>query len=588
MKEKQLKSLNIESKQYVLNDKTAVELILDNLPFATWLKDEKGNYLAVNKMGADAAGIAKEEMIGKSDFDIYPREEAEIYTASDKATILEKGQEFFESIVNGKWKEEYKKAVRDKSGKIIGTTGYSRDITKRKKIEEALKESERSKAVLISNLPGVAFRCLCDDNWTMTFLSEGCFDLTGYRPEELLQNNLISYYDIMSSKHRESTNNKWREDVSANLNSSDEYVIITKSGEIKWVWEQSVIIYDNDGNPSESEGFIMDITERKRTLEALNDREDRFRTIFDFAPLGIGIFGTKSSFVYQINSKFAEIIGRPIEELLTLDWKVYSHPDELAENIEKLKLLQNKKINGFSMNKRYIKPDGTIVWVNMTIVPFKEESSQDMHLCIIEDITEKKKRDEDIQYTSYHDVLTGVYNRAFFEEEKMRFDLSRKFPISIIMGDVNGLKFVNDSFGHSAGDELLRQMAQILRKTCRGDDIIARTGGDEFVILMPQTDLAGSTEVCKRIYQACKDYEKTKGFKNLILSISLGHATKSGKDRSMEELLAEAEQMLYQKKNLDRVKVKKAILRAAKASKEDAEIKKDVILDKKFSTSVED
>jgi diguanylate cyclase (GGDEF)-like protein/PAS domain S-box-containing protein len=308
----------------------------------------------------------------------------------------------------------------------------------------------------------------------------------------------------------------------------------------------------------------MDITESKRNLTALNEREDRFRAIFDSAPLGIGIFGTKTGFIYQINAKFAEIIGRPIEELLKLDWKVYSHPDELAENLEKLKLLQNKKISGFTMNKRYIRPDGSNIWVNMSIVPFKEETNQDMHLCMIEDITEKKKRDEDIQYISYHDVLTGVYNRAFFEEEKMRFDLSRKLPISIIMGDVNGLKFINDSLGHSKGDELLIEIAKIMRKSCRGEDIVARMGGDEFIILMTQIDKEGVMEVCKRIYKGCEDYYKFNEMKTINMSISLGHATKVRDGQKLDELLLEAEKMLYEKKNVDRKKVKRETLEILK------------------------
>ena len=557
-----------------MKKETKLELILDNLPFNTWYKNKSGTYIEINKSFQEYTGIPKEAIIGKSDFDIYPMEEAEIYTASDKATILDKGQEFFESMVNGKWKEEYKRAVRDKSGKIIGTTGFSRDITKRKKIEEALKESERSKAVLLSNLPGVAYRCINDKNWTMTFLSDGCFELTGYRPEELVGNKMVPFNDLITDEFKQKTFKKWEMDIAENKKSNDEYVITTKSGETKWVWDQSIGIPDQNGMLTESEGFIMDITERKRAVAAINESEDRFKTIFDSAPLGIGIFETNTGQVYQINPKFAEIIGRSIEEIKTLDWKSYSHPEEIQENMNYLKQVQKKKINGFNMNKRFIRPDGSIVWVNMKVVPFQKESIKEMHLVMIEDITESKKREEEIKYISYHDILTGLYNRTFFEEEQKRFDLSRKFPISLIMGDVNGLKLVNDTIGHNAGDELLRQIAQILKKTCRGDDIIARIGGDEFVILMSQTDSAGSSEVCNRIYQACKDYEKTKGFKNIILSISLGHATKSGKGRSVEELLSEAEQMLYQKKNIDRAKVKKTILRLAKASKEEAEAKK--------------
>lgn len=251
-----------------------------------------------------------------------------------------------------------------------------------------------------------------------------------------------------------------------------------------------------------------------------------------------------------------------------MDWKSYSHPDELEENIKQLKLLQNKKINGFTMNKRYIRPDGSYVWVNMTIVPFKEETNQDMHLCIIEDITEKKKRDQEIQYLSYHDILTGVYNRTFFEEEKTRFNSSRKLPISIIMGDVNELKVINDTLGHHRGDELLIEISKILKRSCRGDDIVFRIGGDEFVILMIQTDEKAAIEVCKRIEKACKDYKKNneKGFN---MSISLGHATKTREDRNMDELLNEAEKALYKKKNKDRKNLKNAIFDIFKYSQSD-------------------
>jgi len=266
-----------------MKKETNLELILDNLPFNTWYKNKSGTYIEINKSFQEYTGIPKEAIIGKSDFDIYPMEEAEIYTASDKATILDKGQEFFESMVNGKWKEEYKRAVRDKSGKIIGTTGFSRDITKRKKIEEALKESERSKAVLLSNLPGVAYRCINDKNWTMTFLSDGCFELTGYRPEELVGNKMVPFNDLITDEFKQKTFKKWEMDIAENKKSNDEYVITTKSGETKWVWDQSIGIPDQNGMLTESEGFIMDITERKRAVAAINESEDRFKTIFDSA-----------------------------------------------------------------------------------------------------------------------------------------------------------------------------------------------------------------------------------------------------------------------------------------------------------------
>lgn len=544
--------------------KRALQTVVDNLPFDVWMKDLEGRYLAVNKSFVAYAGVPMERIIGATDRDLYPSEEAEIYLSTDRAVLSGEKQGYFESLVEGKWKEEYKDVARDDAGNVIGTTGYSRDITSRKQIEWELAESERTKAILISNLPGVAYRCKNDENWTMTFLSDGCFELTGYTPEELLNNNQISYSQIISPKCRHEIFEKWNKDIEMNRKSNDEYIIITKSGEEKWVWEQSVPVRDQEGNLSESEGFILDITANKMALAELDASEDRFRTVFEKAPIGIGIFNTKTGVLYQSNAKFVEIIGRSHEELQSLDWQSYSHPSEIQENLEKLNHLKKKRISNFSMNKRYIRPDGSIVWVNMMIVPFQAETISDMHLCMIEDITEKKQKEEEIIYLSYHDSLTGLYNRTFFEEEKRRFDVSRRLPMSVIMGDVNGLKLINDSFGHHAGDSLLREIGTLLQGTCRAEDIIARVGGDEFVILLAGTSEAGAERLCQRIYKACKDYEKKSDKETFYLSISLGHATKNANDVGIDDLLREAEHMLYKKKNPERKKVRTTILSAVK------------------------
>ena len=104
-----------------------------------------------------------------------------------------------------------------------------------------------------------------------------------------------------------------------------------------------------------------------------------------------------------------------------------------------------------------------------------------------------------MEYLSYHDQLTGLYNRRFFEEELKRLDVERNFPMTIVMADVNGLKLINDSFGHAIGDELLKKVAEVMIKGCRADDIIARLGGDEFVILLPKTDAYETEQIVKRI-----------------------------------------------------------------------------------------
>jgi diguanylate cyclase (GGDEF)-like protein/PAS domain S-box-containing protein len=572
MKEKEMEKTNSIGSQEIklrknpdsLSTETARQLILDSLPFDVWMKDVNGRYIAVNKSFLEYTGLTEEKIIGKTDFDLYPESEALVYAASDAAVINGSGQGVFESIVGDDWKEEFKKLLYDQSGNAIGTAGYSRYITDRKKMEEALKESERSQGALISNLPGVAFRCVNDKDWTMTFLSDGCFELTGYQPEELNGEKGITYNDLISPRFRESNYSKWEQDALENRKSNDEYTIITKSGEEKWVWEQSVPVQDNEGSFTKREGLIIDINQTKRILKELDESEDRFRTIFEKAPIGIGIFHTDTGFVEELNPMFEEIVGRTANELRALDWRSYSHPSEIQHNLDRLNELKKKEINGFTMRKRFVRHDGYTVWVNMMIVPFKAETISDMHLCMIEDITDSKQKEDEIIYLSYHDTLTGLYNRTFFEEEKKRFDVRRKLPMSVIMGDVNGLKMINDTFGHDVGDILLREIAAILVETCRAEDVIARIGGDEFVILLEDMDEDAAKKLCDRIDKACKDYVNRIDRKIFYASISLGFATKNSVEQSVDMLLKDAEKILYINKNAERQHTRETIIQAAK------------------------
>lgn len=140
-----------------------------------------------------------------------------------------------------------------------------KDISDRKAIEERLHESERSKAVLLKNLPGLAYRCCFDPSWTMTFVSEGCEKLTGYAPENLLHNAEVAFNDIIAPEYRELLWTKWQEAVEGDGRFQSEYEIITKEGERRWVLEMGQVVYDSSGVVEALEGIIIDITERKES-----------------------------------------------------------------------------------------------------------------------------------------------------------------------------------------------------------------------------------------------------------------------------------------------------------------------------------
>ena len=170
----------------------------------------------------------------------------------------------------------------------------------------------------------------------------------------------------------------------------------------------------------------------------------------------------------------------------------------------------------------------------------------------VKDVTVRKRTENKLVYLSYHDQLTGLYNRRFFEEEFRRLDTKRNLPLSVIMGDINGLKFINDSFGHSTGDAYLKKAAEIIKKSCRADDIIARLGGDEFVILLPKADATDATKIINRILLKAS----TQTVSNFALSISFGYDTKTTDDQSILEIMANAESYMYRHKVYERTSIR--------------------------------
>ena len=149
-----------------------------------------------------------------------------------------------------------------------------------------------------------------------------------------------------------------------------------------------------------------------------------------------------------------------------------------------------------------------------------------------------------LQRTAHYDELTGLYNRAYLEQEMINFNQEQFMPLSVIYGDVNGLKITNDVFGHLQGDEILKGISKILQKVCREEDIIARWGGDEFIIFLPNTEPKYVDKICKRIKEKCAREEGTR----IKLNIALGYATRETPGGNLEEIIKRAEERMYKQK----------------------------------------
>jgi diguanylate cyclase (GGDEF)-like protein len=179
---------------------------------------------------------------------------------------------------------------------------------------------------------------------------------------------------------------------------------------------------------------------------------------------------------------------------------------------------------------------------------------------LLEEIEERKKSEACIKFKSQHDELTGLYNRAYYNEKLEQFERTKKIPLSIILADLNGLKITNDTLGHAMGDRLLIKIADILKSNCGEKDIVARIGGDEFVVLMPDGTDQMAQSVCEKIKIAC-DESKMDPIK---LSVALGRSERVDLKQSLESVFKKAEDQMYENKMQESDSTYRGILESLK------------------------
>ncbi len=284
-----------------------------------------------------------------------------------------------------------------------------------------------------------------------------------------------------------------------------------------------------------------DISERKTAEQKLSQSEEKYRLLIENALESIIV--VQDGKLKFCNPMATQVIGYSLEELTSVAFIVFVHPDDrevvVSRYLQRLKGELTENLYHF----RVICKDHQIKWVEMNSVLIEWEGRA-ATLNFLTDITQRKKSEEEIMHLSYHDQLTGLYNRRFYEEELKRLDTERNLPMTIVIGDVNGLKLINDSFGHGTGDELLKKVAGVIKMGCRSDDIIARLGGDEFVIILPKTDANETEKIIKRI----KDISSHEKVGSIDISISFGYETKTAKEITIQELFKKAEDHMYKKK----------------------------------------
>lgn len=485
------------------------------------------------------------ELVGSHCYEVYQNRKKPCKNCPTKRSFESKKvcSEILPMIVDGQqkgWLEVFSYPMVDSStANVEGVVEFVRDITERKKIEDDL----LIKAHVLDQIQDTVTVTDLDGNIMYVNFAES--KTLGYSSDELIG---LSTQIFGEDEEQGATQQEIIEETLQHGRWRGEVVNKTVDGKEVIHDTRTQIIMDNQGNKIALAGVSTDITQRKEMEKQIVGERERFKTTI--LSVGDGVISTDEIGNVVILNPVAERLtgwtqeeafGKSIEEVFYI---TNEFTRQRCENPVQ-KVLDTGQIIELPNHTILISKDGIERPIEDSAAPIRNRNGVITGVVLVfRDFTEKKESLNEIKYLSFHDHLTGLYNRRFFEAEMERLDTERNLPISIIMGDVNGLKLINDSFGHEAGDELLIKATEIIKSCLRSDDIVARIGGDEFVVLLPKTANSESKALVKRMQSELKE-EK---IKDITVSVSFGLETKTNPTESLALVLKKAEDNMYKNK----------------------------------------
>lgn len=585
----QINSLNSLRQTFIDEDKNLV-----------FLKDENFKYLFANRALADFLGKPMDEIIGKDDFELLDKELAQRFRKAEQSVLnrMELIEEEF--LLGGRAFFAARFPVVMAKGRF-GVGSSIREVTELREREAADRMVYERNKILID-----LFRSDFKDQYDqmdyalneILGLTDSQYGYIYYYDEETEEFVLNSYSERTlkdcavnkaQTRFRLEDTGIWGEVVRQrkpivinDFTAPNPLKKCCPEGHIPLIRYMSVPIFsdgkivagvglankprDYDDNDITNVIILMSgawqSVQRKETQEQLShERQKYLQTLISIGD-GVMVVGRDGT-VEMLNRIAEKLTGWTIEEAAGRSYRevfALSHeytdqriPDVVAE------VFRTNQAQELSDHATLTAKDGSRHLLEDSAAPIlNDKGESDGVVLVFRDVTDKQTQKRKIEYLSFHDELTGLYNRRFFEEELRRIDVERNHPISIMMADVNGLKLANDVFGHACGDDLLKIVAGAFQSSCRADDIIARWGGDEFVFLMPRTGKDEANKIADRLMKDVSKHE----IKSIRCSVSIGLDSKEQTGEDIADILSNAERAMYSHKTLESDIVKEAEISA--------------------------
>ncbi len=500
--------------------------LLQAFPDVFFLVDQEGTILDYKAGSTTDLYLATENFIGKRIQDVPMKNVKEKFNKAIRQVRETGGIGSIEYSLLIRGRELYYEArllplFEDRIFVII------RNITELKQAEKALRESERRlRAILDSIQSGI----LLIDAATrrITYVNNVVLELFGGDVIDSVCHRFICPIEEGQCPIL---------DLGQEVNRCEQVLLTAQGGQVPVI--KSVVPLKLKGRRYLLESFI-DITERKRAEEKLRQTASELQAIFQALPdlyFRIDYEGTildvKAGRTADLYLPPGNLVGRKIQDVSLSPSIRYQFLQAIEQVRQTKSLVLIEYFMTFKDEKQFFEA---------RFLPLLE----DQIVAVIRNITERKTTEERLRYLSLHDPLTGLYNRAYFEQEMRRLGEGRCHPIGMIMCDVDGLKFINDTLGHDTGDALLLAAAEVLKDSFRKEDVVARVGGDEFAVLLPNSDRDVVEAAAQRLRNAIAGYNAVNP--KIPLSMSVGCSVSSGPVTDMNELYREADNNMYKEK----------------------------------------
>lgn len=386
-------------------------------------------------------------------------------------------------------------------------------------------------------------------------------NMLGYTHEEI-QHTTHQWTDFIHPEDREIAWQSINDVIEGRAMSHKiEYRMLHKDGSFRWIFDQAKVMKrDAGGKPMRMSGTHNDITERKKIEKVLSESSIRFNTILDNLFAYVALLDI-NGVVQEVNKAPLDRAGYRREDVIGqyfYDAPWWNYDDEVQKQLKAA--IDAAKLGKTSRYDVVVKMGDDFVPIDFLIAPVHDASGKIVGLLpTAVDITERKQLEEELKCQAHFDYLTGLSNRRYFIEQA-EAELSRavryESSLSLLMLDIDYFKQVNDTYGHQSGDIVLQTFAMVCQKMLRNVDIIGRMGGEEFAVVLPETGIEKIFEVAERIREVIADTEVSLPDGGKIhFTVSIGIATLADRCLSIDSLLKQADQALYQAKESGRNKV---------------------------------